>query len=194
MRWMRAIARRNLVLQRLEGMDGFDPVPPGAWDGSLQRFGAFLASLDEGVLRWLPTEAGSEARKRWQIRLAIPEFAARIYCLMEMGFELESAVGIVILEHPRRDRAFKSEWFRYLQEVRMGATREDGLKRLKNRMPVPELAELVGSWLSAGEDAIALRQQCRESIDRLTRMAPRSQAFWRWILAFELLAIALLAR
>lgn len=201
---LHAIARRRLVLQRLYGMEEVSAYHQGFRDDVLGRLTrlvsreairTFMIPLSSGVTRALPTAAGSRARKRHGIARALPEFAARLYCLMELGFGLESALGIIVLEHPKRASALKAEWFRYLQDIRMGATRQEALIGLRQRVQVPELADLVGALLLGGDEPAELRRRCRECVGRLSRMAsPRPPLALYLLIALEIAGIYLLQR
>ncbi|MNY00841.1 Bacterial type II secretion system protein F domain protein [compost metagenome] len=105
---------------------------------------------------------GRIQRRKEAIAWSVPALLDRIVCLVEVGVGFESALGSVVREKGKGDRTLKNELFRYLQETRLGHTRQEALVALAQRCDVPELHRMVGAVLASRDDAAALRAQLRE--------------------------------
>lgn len=105
---------------------------------------------------------GRAQRRKEALAWSVPAILDRIVCLVEVGVSFESALGAVVRDRAKGDRALKAELFRYMQETRLGHTRQEALVALAQRCDVPELHRMVGAVLASRDDAAALRAQLRE--------------------------------
>jgi len=124
--------------------------------------GAILLALTAFFLPdlWLNQKV---AQRQKEIRLALPDTLDLLNISVEAGLGFDAALSRVV---SATSGPLSEEFFRTLQEIRLGVSRRDAFKNLENRTDVPELNSFILAMLQADIFGVSigkvLRVQARE--------------------------------
>ena len=121
-------------------------------------------------------------RKRDRISRALPDWVDTVACYLLVGMPFESAVGMAIRAKIRWGRELKDEWFRFLQDTRLGSTRNEALVALARRCDSEEMHRVIGAVMAAADDREALARNlhsCALELQAGALVQKRSRDGWR---------------
>jgi Flp pilus assembly protein TadB len=130
---------------------------------------------------------GAARRRRDRISRALPDWVDTVACYLLVGMPFESAVGMAIRARIRSGKELKDEWFRYLQDTRLGSGRNEALVSLARRCDSEEMHRVIGAVMAAPDEREGLArslQTCALELQANALVQKRSRDGWR------LLAIA----
>lgn len=125
------------------------------------------------------------SRRDRAIARAFPVALERIAVLVRVGVSFESAVGRLVLEARPGSNPLCAEFFRYLQDVRLGLGREEALHALAGRCNLGEIHALARALGQAGEAPGAVQEALRSQAllnqhAWLERERERARRLLRW--------------
>ncbi|MNR89065.1 hypothetical protein D3C72_200190 [compost metagenome] len=121
-------------------------------------------------------------RRRDRISRALPDWVDTVACYLSVGMPFESAVGMAIRAKLRAGRELKDEWFRFLQDTRLGTGRNEALVALARRCDSEEMHRVIGAVMAAADDREALARNlhaCALEIQATALVQKRSRDGWR---------------
>ena len=134
---------------------------------------------------------GAARRRRDRISRALPDWVATVATYLWVGMPFESAVGMAIRAKIRSGKELKDEWFRFLQDTRLGSNRNEALVSLARRCNSEEVHRVIGAVMAASDDREALARNlhtCALELQAAALVQKRSRDGWRLL---AVLAIAL---
>ena len=134
---------------------------------------------------------GAARRRRDRISRALPDWVAAVATYLWVGMPFESAVGMAIRAQIRHGKELKDEWFRFLQDTRLGSSRNEALVSLARRCDSEEVHRVIGAVMAASDDREALARNvhaCALELQAAALVHQRSRNGWRLL---AVLAIAL---
>lgn len=121
-------------------------------------------------------------RRRDRISRALPDWVDTVACYLLVGMPFESAVGMAIRARMRAGRELKDEWFRFLQDTRLGSSRNEALVSLARRCDSEEMHRVIGAVMAAADDREALARNlhaCALELQAGALVQKRSRDGWR---------------
>lgn len=134
------------------------------------------------------------ARRRVRIARALPDWLDTVACYLQVGMPFESAVGMAIRARTSLGKDLKDEWFRYLQDTRLGIARNEALLALARRCDCEEMHRVIGAVLAASDDRASLAESmhaCALDMQASVLARKRAQEGWR-LLAVALMGLGML--
>ncbi len=125
---------------------------------------------------------GTARRRRDRISRALPDWVDTVACYLLVGMPFESAVGMAIRARIRSGKELKDEWFRYLQDTRLGSGRNEALVALARRCDSEEMHRVIGAVMAAPDDREGLArslQACALELQANALAQKRSRDGWR---------------
>jgi tight adherence protein C len=116
----------------------------------------------------------SKAKKRAkQARRELPDVLDLLTVSLEAGLGFDSALGKLVA---KKTGVLADEFYRCLEEIRLGRTRREALIGVRNRLALDEMRTLVGSILQAEKLGIGMVQVLRvQSADIRDRRKQRAE-------------------
>lgn len=107
------------------------------------------------ALGWLVGEGaleGAVRRKRARLDRALTDWVAVVASYLAVGMPFESAVGMAIRVPHLAGKELKDEWFRYLQDTRLGMNRNEALVALARRCDSEGMRRVIGAVMAAPDE------------------------------------------
>lgn len=133
-------------------------------------------------------------RRRDRISRALPDWVDTVACYLLVGMPFESAVGMAIRAKIRAGRELKDEWFRFLQDTRLGSNRNEALVALARRCGSEDMHRVIGAVMAAADDRDALARNlhaCALDLQAAALLQKRTRDGWR-LLAVIAIGIAMI--
>lgn len=127
---------------------------------------------------------GASRRRRNRLSRALPDWVDTVACYLEVGMPFESAVGMAIRARIRSGKELKDEWFRYLQDTRLGIGRNEALVALARRCDCEEMHRVIGAVMAASEDREGLARNmhaCARELQASALAQKRARDGWRFL-------------
>lgn len=127
---------------------------------------------------------GAERRRRDRMARALPDWVTALSTYLWAGMPFESAVGMAIRVRIRGGKDLKDEWFRFLQDTRLGASRNEALVALARRCDAEEVHRVIGAVMAAADDREALSRNvhaCALELQAAALAQKRSRRGWRLV-------------
>lgn len=127
---------------------------------------------------------GAARRRRDRISRALPDWVDTVSCYLWVGMPFESAVGMAIRARIRSGKELKDEWFRYLQDTRLGSGRNEALVSLARRCDSEEMHRVIGAVMAAPDDREGLARSlhaCALELQGGALAQKRSRDGWRFL-------------
>lgn len=144
---------------------------------------ALVGGTALAALAWLlggSAIEGAARRRRKRIARALPDWVDTVTCYLHVGMPFESAVGMAIRARLAAGKELKDEWFRYLQDTRLGTGRNEALVALARRCDSEELHRVIGAVMAA-EDRDGLAHSLHAcALDLQLAQQSRQRARWVW--------------
>jgi Flp pilus assembly protein TadB len=125
---------------------------------------------------------GAARRRRTRISRALSDWVDTVTCYLHAGMPFESAVGMAIRARIATGKDLKDEWFRYLQDTRLGTSRNEALVSLARRCDSEDLHRVIGAVMAASDDREGLARNlhaCALDLQASSRSRQRSRLGWR---------------
>jgi tight adherence protein C len=125
---------------------------------------------------------GAARRRRERISRALPDWVDTVSCYLWAGMPFESAVGMATRARIRAGKELKDEWFRYLQDTRLGSNRSEALVSLARRCDSEEMHRVIGAVMAAPDDRDGLARSlhaCALELQGNALALKRSRDGWR---------------
>ncbi|WLD93945.1 type II secretion system F family protein [Alkalihalobacillus sp. AL-G] len=181
------------------------PVMAGGW-GTLMDFnpaGVLLMGLVGGVVAFImpPFYIKSKIKARSKTALLeLPDILDLLTVSLEAGLGFDGALSKVV---SKKEGVLSMEFHRCLEEIRLGRTRRESLRGVRNRLVVDEISGLISSILQAEKLGIGMvnvlriqseevRDQRKQRAEQEAMKAPIKMLFPLVLFIFPSLFIVLL--
>ncbi|MCI3926848.1 type II secretion system F family protein [Paenibacillus sp. TRM 82003] len=182
------------------------PAGAGLYAWFLLRAGfgpALLITLLGGLAAWrLPyMYLGSKTKKRTKSALReLPDVLDLLTVSLEAGLGFDSALGKLV---SKKSGVLADEFYRCLEEIRLGRTRREALIGVRDRVPLDEMRTLVSSIVQAEKlgigmvqvlrvQSVEMRQRRKQRAEEAAMKAPIKMLFPLVLFVFPCLFIVLL--
>ncbi len=130
---------------------------------------------------------GASRYRRDRLAATLPDWVDTIACYLHVGMPFESAVGMTLRSRHIAGKELKEEWFRYLQDTRLGISRNEALVSLARRCDSEEMHRLIGSVMASPDDRENLAANLHAvalDFQALALRRKRARDSWRMLALF----------